>query len=114
MQIGPTPSGLNVICVRAGIGFGKPYVLWSDVINAVYRVGKLWLYIQIVTFTAIVPLLQRMTAMGKLASEVLETAPLLNKGLGKLPEHTVHVGGVTGPQSFKEADVAPVRGDQEG
>ena len=39
---------------------------------------------------------------------------MLDDGLGKLPEHTIHVSALAGPHALQEADVAPVTGDQEG
>lgn len=46
--------------------------------------------------------------------EVTQVATILDDGLGKLPEHTIHVGALTWPQALKEANMAPMTGDQQG
>lgn len=49
-----------------------------------------------------------------LSGEVLEPAALLDDGLGKLLEDSVHVGALSGPQALQEANVAAVAGDEQG
>lgn len=46
--------------------------------------------------------------------EVIQVATVLDDGLSKLPEHTIHVGALTWPQALKEANMASVTGNQQG